>query len=79
MNRQTFSGRLIKHLMTTRLKTFKFIKAVSDIVFEMIKADYHDKPLICIRATSQEKLIYYHWAVNDVDSWLLMRWTGLKL
>ena len=43
-----------------RLKTFKFIKAVSDTAFDMmIKAIYHNKPWIFIGATLQEKVISY--------------------
>ena len=37
-------------LLIYLLKTFKFIKAVSDTVLDMINAVYHDKPLIFIRA-----------------------------
>ena len=32
-----------------RRKLFKFIKAVSDTVFDMINAVYYDKPLILIQ------------------------------
>ena len=32
------------------LKVFELIKAVSDSVFDMINAVYHDKPSIFIRA-----------------------------
>ena len=34
---------------------FEFTKAVSDTVLDMINAAYYAKPLICIRAISQEK------------------------
>ena len=34
-----------------RVKTFKFSKAVSDTVSDMINAVYHDKPLIYISVT----------------------------
>ena len=33
-----------------RLKTFKFIRAVSGTVLDMINATYYDKPLISIEA-----------------------------
>ena len=54
----------------------KFIKAVSDTVFEMINAVYHDKPLIFIRATFREKLLSYHQAVNEVDLYEVCRLEG---
>ena len=41
-----------------------FSKAVSDTVFDMINAVYHDKPLILIGATFREKLISNHQIVN---------------
>ena len=37
-------------LDSIRLKTLKFIKAVSDTIFDIIYAAYYDKPLIFIRA-----------------------------
>ena len=46
---------------------FEFIKAVSDTVFDMINAVYHDKPLIFIRAMFREKLISHHQAVSEPD------------
>ena len=39
---------------------FEFIKAVSDTVLDMINSADHDKPLIFIGATVQEKLISIH-------------------
>ena len=33
------------------VNTFGLIKAVSDIIFDMIVTTYHDKPLIFSRAT----------------------------
>ena len=39
------------------LNTFKFIKVVSDTVFEMINAVYRDKPLIFIGPMFREKLV----------------------
>ena len=44
---------------------FKFIKAVSDTGVDMINVIYHDKPLIFIGATFQEKIVYHHQAVNE--------------
>ena len=38
-------------LESIELKKFKFIKAVSGTVFDMINAIYRDKPLIFIAAT----------------------------
>ena len=39
-----------KNKILVRLKTLKFyIKAVSDTVFDLINAVYHDKPLMFIR------------------------------
>ena len=38
------------------LKKFKFIKAVSDTVLDMINAAYYDKPLIFITAVSDTVL-----------------------
>ena len=35
---------------------FMFIKAISDTVFDIINAVYHDKPLMFIGATFREKL-----------------------
>ena len=46
------------------LNTFEFIKAVSDTVFEMINAVYHDKPLIFIGATFWKKLVSHPQALN---------------
>ena len=46
------------------LKTFKFIKAVSDTVFGMINAVYHHKSSMFIGAMFQEKLVSHHQAVN---------------
>ena len=43
---------------------FMFIKAVSDTVFDLIYAVYHDKPLIFIGATFREKLVSHHQVVN---------------
>ena len=56
-----------------------FIKVVSDTVFDMINPVYHDKPLIIIRATFQEKLVSHHWAENEAESCLLMRYAGSKV
>ena len=39
------------------MKTYKFIKTVSDTVFDMINTAYHYKPLILIEATFREKLV----------------------
>ena len=36
-------------------------------VFDMINAVYYDKPLICIEATFQKKLISIHQAVNTFE------------
>ena len=52
---------------------FKFIKAVSDTVLDMINAVYHDKPLMFIGAVFREKLVSHHQAMNEADSCLLMR------
>ena len=38
------------------MSTFKFIKAVSGTVFDMINAVYHDKPLIFIKGISHTVL-----------------------
>ena len=55
------------HLHSFTFFTFthlKFIKAVSDTVFGMINAVYHDKPLIFIGAAFLEKLISHQQTVN---------------
>ena len=64
--------------MITQLKTFKSIKAVSDTVFDIINAVYHDKPLMFIGATFQEKLVSHHRTVNEAASCLLVRRVGSK-
>ena len=63
-------------LFTT--ETFKFIKAVSDNVGDMMTAVYCDKPLIFIGATFLERLVSHHQAVDEADSCLLMRRVGSK-
>ena len=57
---------------------FEFIKAVSDTVFDTINAAYYDKPLIFIGATFQVRFAFYHRAMNEADSCLLMRGAGSK-
>ena len=47
------------------MKAFKLIKAVSDVVFDMITAVYFDKPLFFIRATFWEKLVSHRQAMNE--------------
>ena len=47
------------------LRTFEFIKAVSNTVLDTTNVVYHDKTLIFIRTTFREELISYHWAVNE--------------
>ena len=64
----TFQEKLVSYHQVVH--TFKFIKAVSDTVFDLINAFYHDKPLIFIGATFQEKLVSHHQAVNEADSYL---------
>ena len=44
------------------------MKAVFDTVLDLINAAYHDKPLMFIGATFQEKLVSYKRAVNEDDS-----------
>ena len=56
----------------------EFIKAVSETVFDMINAAYHDKPLIFIGATFREKLVSHHRAVNEADSCLYTERAGSK-
>ena len=55
------------------LNTLELIKAVSDTVFNMINAVYHDKSLMFIVAKFWEKLVPHYQAVNEADSFLLMR------
>ena len=58
-----------------------FIKAVycvSDTVLGMINAVYHDKPLIFIRATFQEKLISIQQTVN-INCWICLSLSRLFL
>ena len=43
---------------------FKFVKAVSDTVFDMVNAVYHDQISIFIPAAFQEKLISMHQTAN---------------
>ena len=52
----------------SQLKTFHFIKTVSDTVLDMINAVYHDKPLILIGATCWAKLVSHHRTVNEASS-----------
>ena len=59
-------------------KLFTFIKAVSDSLFGMINAVYHDKTLIFIGATFREKLVSHHQAVNEADSCLHKRYVSWK-
>ena len=47
------------------LNTFEFIKAVSDTVFDMINAVYHDKPLIFIKVVSNTVLDMINAAYYD--------------
>ena len=67
---------VIKYLLHTT-ETVKFIKAVSDTVtdtvFDMIYAVYHDKPLVFTRATFRKKLVSHHRAMSEADSCPLMR------
>ena len=44
------------------------------IVFGMINAAYYDKTLIFIKATFREKLVSYHQAINEADSYCLLKW-----
>ena len=53
-----------------RLKTFEFIKAVSNIVLDMINAGYRDKTMAFIVATGEAGL--HHRAVNEANSCLLV-------
>ena len=62
----------------TTAESIKFITAVSNTVLDTISAVYHDNPLIIIRATFWEKLVFHHRPVNEVDSFLLMRRVGLN-
>ena len=50
-----------KILILILLKTFKYIKAVSDTVFGIINAIYPDKNLIFIGAPFLEKFVFRHW------------------
>ena len=50
------------------LKTFKFIKAVSDSVFDMINAIYHEKPLIFI--------LYFYLATRKVLISYCLKFSG---
>ena len=54
------------------LSTFEFIKAVSDTVFDMINAVYHDKLLVFIKPVSDTaldmiNLVAHHRAVNQTS------------
>ena len=52
-------------LLTLSGYTFKFIRAVSNTVLDMINAVYHNNPLIPIKAMFREKLVSHHRAVNE--------------
>ena len=41
------------------------LSSVSDTVFDMVNAIYHDKLLIFIGAMFREKFVSLHWAVNE--------------
>ena len=54
------------------LNTFEFIKAVSDTVLDILNGIYHDKPLILIGATCQERLVSHHQSFN-INFWIQSR------
>ena len=58
--------------------TFEFLKAVSDILLDLINAVYHDKPLIFIRAAFREKLVSHRQAMN-VNCWIRLSLSRLFL
>ena len=60
----------ISNILLMGLKMFKFIKALSDTVFNMINAVHYDKPLTSIRATFLEKLLSHHQAVKLILAYL---------
>ena len=60
------------------LNTFKFIKAVSNTVFDMIYAVYHDKLLVFIGATFREKLVSHHQTTN-INCWIRLSLSRLFL
>ena len=66
--------------------TFRFIKAVSDTVLDMINAVYYDKPLIFIRAIrlGLSRLfltLYYTWQMPFIMTslWFLFLWRSYTL
>ena len=46
------------------MKTFEFIKAVSDTVIDLKNAGHHEKPLMFNRITFQEKLVSHNRAAH---------------
>ena len=64
--------------------TFKFIKAVSDSVLDMINAMYYDKPLIFTRAIRLSlsrlfRTVYYTWYGRpDINSEIALVYRGNK-
>ena len=71
---------LQKHAMLdlNKLYILSKIYLLNDTLFDMIKAVYHDMPLIFIGVTFREKLVSHHWAVNEADSCVLMRRASSK-
>ena len=57
---------------------FKFIKAVSDTVLDMINSACYDKPLIFIGVRFWENLVSHHQAVSEAYSCLLKWRLGSK-
>ena len=49
MNQGKASSPINGEPLSIRMQFFTFIKAISDTVFDMINAVYHDRPLILIQ------------------------------
>ena len=60
------------------LKTFEFIKAISETFLDMINAAYREKHLMYIGASFREKLVSHHQAASEADAHLLLRSVGSK-
>ena len=56
------------------LKTFEFIKAVSDTVIDMINGAYRDQPLmIFVEIAFQDKLVSHHQTVSEAENHTMLR------
>ena len=60
------------------MKTFKFIKAVSDTVLDTMNATDCAKPLIFTGAMFQEKLVSHRRAVSEILQWHFMFFVFLQ-